>query len=465
MQPPNVIWITLDSVRYDRTSLSSLGRDTTPNLQRIASLPQGASFSLCIGHSEWTRGAVGSILTGTPPSSHRLGMKQNQILADEIRTVPELLTEEGFFTACLSENPIVGPSHALDRGFQRYQGTKRLVDYVKEYPLIIFKHLLKTSRNAAGLTRDARKHSSAYRTAKIANDWLTEFSGTEEPFFFYLHFNEPHRPYYPPSTYLRQYSENVDRALTTALDIHEHLYETIANGCKLSDKEWRDLWATYDAEIRYTDECIGGLFDHIRSLDLGDTIVVITADHGELFGEHGLLAHKVVLDDALVHLPLVVYGLESIHHQTDQLVQHIDLVQTLLSLTGAHNEQLRGVDLRDQRRELAYSQRGARSYERDIQEFKQYNPKFDDSRFHDSLLTAARTKEYKLLSSEDRTDLFELPDESTNVSDEHPELLSELTSSVSEWLDREAQPIGEPKQNELSESMKARLSDLGYLTK
>jgi uncharacterized sulfatase len=92
---------------------------------------------------------------------------------------------------------------------------------------------------------------------------------------------------------------------TLAMDVHYNLVETVANGCDLTETEMAALEAMYDGEIAYTDERVGELYRTIQG-ELGETIVVITADHGELFGEDGMLAHKYSMHNAVLNVPMVM---------------------------------------------------------------------------------------------------------------------------------------------------------------
>jgi uncharacterized sulfatase len=299
---------------------------------------------------------------------------------------------------------------------------------------------------------------------EVAKDWLADFQRDDDPFFFYLHYNEPHRPYYPPRKYLETFTEDLSmsgkEAAEFALEVHYNLEEIVANGCELSDEEWAALKAMYDAEIAYTDEMVGRLFDHIRSLDSRETVVVVTADHGELFGEYGLLSHSYVLHDAVTRVPLVVHGLEDgLAVDADDTVQHLDVFRTLLNVAGGDPGDTIGVDLREERREFAVSQRGPTSFD----ELLAHNPSFDTARFHTETLTALRTPEYKYQRSSEKAELFALPDEDADISSAQPERRATLDEELSEWLDRYGQPVGAAQEGEFSDAVTRQLRDLGYM--
>ncbi|WP_188977950.1 sulfatase [Halocalculus aciditolerans] len=458
---PNVVWVTLDSVRLDHTSLGGYERDTTPNLARIANDGGGQATSNAISHATWTLPSTASILSGTYPSHHEVGFGSER-LPESLRTVPELLREEGYHTIGVSRNSHLSDATDLSRGFEEF-------DWLASSTLLqaaglktTLKYLFNLRTHSAGYDLDTAKHSTPFLMNRLAKRRLDDAADGDEPLFCYLHYNEPHRPYYPPLPYLDRYTDELEMSTEEAaefsMDVHYNLYEYVAEGCPFSEDEWGALVAMYDAEIRYTDEMIGRLFDYVQSLDLDDTVFVVTADHGELFGEHGMLAHKAVPHDGLVNVPLVVHGADFSFDSAD-LVQHADVMQTLVAGAGGDTDQFQGVDLREETRERAIVQRDPLETE----PYLQYNPDFDVSRYHEPMLTAVRDTEWKFLYSDDGEDLYRLPDESTDVAADYPEVTAEFEAFTEEWLDGPGAPLGERSEAEFTDAMKQQLADLGYV--
>ncbi|MFC6973772.1 sulfatase [Halomicroarcula sp. GCM10025709] len=458
MSRKNIVWITLDSVRSDHTSMDGYERDTTPTMADIGR--RGHQFTECIAHSKSTLPSSGAMLTGYTPSRNTLGIDGN-VLPDGVRTIAERFSDAGYTTACLSRNSYVSPETGLDRGFDRFQWLAASNVYEAGVGTLL-RYLLNIRSHSAGLTLDTAKHASPFLMNEVAKDWLDDFA-SQEPFFFYLHYNEPHRPYYPPKPYLDRYTDGLSMspkaAAERALEIHYDFAEIIADGCNLTDEEWRALHAMYDAEIAYTDDMVRRLLSYIDSLPMDDPIVVVTADHGELFGEAGLLAHRYVLDDAVTRVPLVIDGIGDLAAGPDDLVQHADVMATLLAMADADHEDTMGVDLREEVREFAVSQRVSVGYDAILE----HDPDFDTSQFHSGLLTALRTKEHKLLTSDDDPELFELPDEETDVADAQPETLASLSAALDDWLAVHGQPDTEAETGEFSDEVQDQLRDLGYI--
>lgn len=457
---PNIVWLTLDSVRQDHTSMAGYRRDTTPELQRIAETDRGLAGSNCFAHSTSTLPSSASILTGTCPSHHTVGI-QGDSVPPELATIPELFSDAGYYTACLSRNGHVSSGSELDRGFQRFEWVASSTLHRTVSPVVLAKYFGNLRRHSAGFTTDTAKHATPYLMNETAKRWLRSFEGEHEPFFLYLHYNEPHRPYYPPLPYLDTYTDEIEASTEEAADIsmeiHRTLYERVAKG-DLTDQELEALVAMYDAEITYTDERVGELFEFVLSLDLDETVFIVTADHGELFGEYGLLAHKLVLDDALINVPLVVHGAD-LSVPEDALVQHIDVLETLLSRAGGDTEQFQGVNLDEEVREHAVAQRPPADFEA----FLEHNPDFDTSQYHAPLLTALRTREFKYQRSDEGAELFALPDETTDVAADQPEVAEQFDNTLTEFLETEGQPVGGGAEGAFTDAMRRQLRDLGYV--
>lgn len=460
--PPNIVWLTLDSVRSDHTTLGGYGRDTTPKLQRIAARDRGRWYPNCFAHSNSTRISTASIVTGTYPSHH--GVRNNLTIPEELDTVPEILSEAGYHTVGLSRN--ANSSMGFDRGFRDFEwiSSHRFLEAV-DYRTAL-KYALNIRRHSAGFSADTAKHATPFIINDMAKRRLKSYVGSKEPFFMYLHYNEPHRPYYPPLPYIDRYTDEIamstEEATDFAIDMHYNANEHIARGADFSDEQWEALLAMYDAEIAYTDECVGRLFDFIQSIDIGDTVFVVTADHGELFGENGMLAHKVVLHDAVINVPLVIHGLNDLAVAQDDFLQHADIMQTLVAIAGGDVGQFQGIDLRSETRDFVVSQ----DWEIDdrLDAFQRVNPEFDDSPYHRPLLTCLRDEAFKYQESDEGSELFELPDEETDVSDEYPDRYQEMAEKLESWMDTYGKPITSDEQDgEFSEAMKEQLSDLGYL--
>lgn len=469
VSPPNIVWITMESTRADHTTLGGYSRRTTPNLQRIADRSRGRAFDECVSHGIWTLSSSASILTGTWPSHHGAGMDADSIPAG-LPTVSELLGDVGYYTACLSPNSHISSATGLDRGFDRFSWISKSSLLSEVGVRTLLKFAANCRRHGGGLTLDTRKHGAGFLVNDLAKRWLSSFEGEREPFFLYAHYGNPHHPYYPPRRYRDEYADGGDLSLSdageTSLRHHKHLHELIADGCPLSASELEALTDFYDGEIAHADALIGDLFDHLQALDLDDTVFVVTADHGELFGERGLLAHMLVTHDAVSRVPLVVHGFDPLVDHGGETVQHADVMRTLLEATGADTSSLQGVDLTRESREYSVVQRGTRRCRKNLDAFCAINGDFDRERFPEGTLHAIRTSNYKYERSPDGEQLYSLPDERTDVSAARPEVTGRLRETLNEFLQNEGESFAPEREDgsaEFTDAMKEQLSDLGYL--
>ncbi|WP_416841655.1 sulfatase [Haloferax sp. DFSO52] len=464
---PNIVWITLESTRADHTTMGGYDRETTPNVQRIADSDGGRYFSNCYSHGIWTLASSASILTATYPSHHGAGMT-GEAIPTALPTVAERFKQVGYDTACISPNSHLSSATGLDRGFDEFVwlskstlrqsvGLKTILSYVRNI-----------GTHGGGLTLDTRKHGTDYMLNKLALRWLRARETKSAPLFLYLHYGGPHHPYYPPDRYLEQFADDtglsMDEIKAIGLDHHDNLYEHMAADSPFSAEEWRALAALYDGEIAHVDEFVGELFDTVQTLDIGDTVFVITSDHGELFGESGLLAHQLVTNEAVSHVPLVTHGLDPALAYEGELVQHADVMTTLLAMVGAPTEGTQGIDFQTGHRDVAIVQRGADRCRQNVNKLLELNPDFDASRFPDSTLTALFTHEFKYQHSDDGTELFRLPDETTDVSETYSAEKAELNEAFVAWSATQGTPVTDQRQKgKFTNEMREQLADLGYL--
>jgi len=459
MEKPNIVWLTLDSVRQDHTTMDGYHRETTPNIQTIADKPDGTVFTSCFSHSRASATSIPSILSGTYPSRHGTYWGNRSGFPDNLPLVAELLSEVGYHTVGVSNNGYASSLTGVDRGFDEFTllGSTPLEILRSAGPWSVLKYVANIRRHSVGFEIDSHAHSGAYLVNEIAKRGIR---GADEPCFLFVHYNEPHRAYYPPLPFLDRFTEDLPMSASDAADfameIHHHLVEIVANGCELSQEELAALKAMYDAEITYTDERVGAIYETVQE-EFRNTIVVITADHGELFGEDDMLAHKYSMHNAVLNVPMVIQGLSGL--SDEEIVQHADVVRTVLEVAGAQTETIQGVDLRETTREYAISQSPPGS----IEPLLEHNPEYDTAKFPTEPYSVIQDGEYKYVQRPDGPRLCQLPDEEQNLIDQRPTVAEELDEELTEWLETEGRRVGTGSDIDLSDSMRSRLSDLGYL--
>lgn len=468
---PNIVWLTLDSVRADRTSMASYDRDTTPNMKRIANQSGGQAFTNCIAHAMWSLPSDASILTGTYPSYHGTGL-WNEVLPADITTIPERFADLGYHTAAVSQNAYCSDSTGLSRGFDQFSHVNKTNFHETVGLRTLLKYALKLRTHSGGYTLSTEQFRTDYLAIELAKRRLQSFKDSAEPFFMFVHTLGAHLPYTPPLSFRDAYTDEIEQspneAMEAAVDASSNHYRSTASGCDFSPETGAAIDAMYDGLMSYSDWYVGQFFDYLQSLNLGPTVFVVTGDHGDLLGEHDVLGHQLSLHDGLVNVPMIVHGLPSLTDVPDDtLVQHIDVMRALLLEAGAEQssfDEFQGRDPRSNPREFALSQRGSDTYETAIEQLTEHNPDVDIGQYHPGLLHAVRGEEFKWLKSEKGEELYELPDEETNVIDERPTVTDEYRSAFDAIIERVGESQSTDAQREMTDEMKDHLADLGYVT-
>jgi uncharacterized sulfatase len=456
---PNILWLTLDSVRQDHTTMGGYERETTRTIQRLADSRNGVAFSSCFSHARASATSIPSMLSGTYPSRHRTYYGDSTSFPEELPLVSELLADVGYHTVGVSNNGYASSLTSVDRGFDEFVllGSTPAEILRSAGIRAVLKYVRNIRTHSVGFDTDVHAHSGAYLLTEIAKRQVRK---ADPPLFMYVHYNEPHRAYYPPLPYLDRFTDDLSmsgaEAAELAMEVHHNLLEIVARGCDLTAEEFAALKAMYDAEIAYTDDLVGELIEFAQT-QLTDTVVVVTADHGELFGEDGMLAHKYSMHNAVLNVPLVISGVQGL--SDEGLVQHTDVMRTLLETIGADTESIQGVDLHRDTRQYAISQSPLDSFD----PLLEYNPEFDTSQFCADPYSVIQNGEFKYVQRPDAPRLYRLPDETENVINVYPDVADELDRELTEWLDTDGTPVGRGDDVELDETMRSRLADLGYL--
>jgi len=253
---------------------------------------------------------------------------------------------------------------------------------------------------------------------------------------------EAHDPYHPPKNYAMPYLGK-DADFTRAMRINQNANHYISGKVQMSDEDFEMLLALYDGEILYLDFRMGQLFDYLRELNIMDnTILIITSDHGENFGEHHLMGHHLCVYDTLLHVPLIIRYPDSFEAglRVDEQVQLTDIFPTILDIVGIDwngKEQLQGCSLLEDR-----GQDGSTFTIAEYAPGGGLNPlankQFDIAKYSNRL-KSVRTDEFKYIwSSDGHDELYNIrldPGELNNLVETEPEKAEELKALLIEWLD------------------------------
>ena len=318
---PNVLLIVLDTVRAKSMSLYGYAGDTTPKIDAFAA--RGVVFNRALSTSPWTLPSHGSMFTGRYPAE--LSGDFTERMDDTHPMLAEELGRSGYLTAGFVANTSFGGAEfGLGRGFHHYE----------DHPTSLRSALLATSAGGElltatgvpGLFRDekfGRKSADAINRSFLR--WLSSREGGR-PFFVFLNYFDAHDPYLAPEPFMRRFRATRPEGRLWSRQTLDW-----------SPDDVRELNAAYDGTIAYLDDRVGWLLDELqRRGELDRTIVVITSDHGEHFGEHGLLEHASSLYMPLLHVPLVVVHPSSVPAgvRVQTSVSLRDLPATMLDLAG-----------------------------------------------------------------------------------------------------------------------------------
>lgn len=318
----NIILLTVDALRADHVSWVGYERETTPYLDGFS---QNATvFESAYAASSHTRESVPALLTGRHPTE-----AVSEGYTRGAKTLPMLLPDE-YATAGFHSNPYVSRAYGYDEGFDTFDDDLRLGQN-KVFALVqraLDKFVL----------RRGEYHARAENINGQALSWLDSVSD-DRPFFLWNHYMDVHGPYSPPEGFAK-WSDSVTN--TEA----QRLYNRLSGEHTQSEADVELAKALYDGEIAYADAKI---WEFINSLEtrglLDDTLILLTSDHGDLFGEHGNYVHPRYVYPELTHVPLLLYSPNLASSSVGAPVSTLDIVPTALEVSGVENSELPGESL------------------------------------------------------------------------------------------------------------------------
>ena len=295
---PNVVLITLDTVRADHLSLYGYGRPTTPNLDRWAG--QGVVFDHAVAASSWTLASHASVFTGLLPHQHGANWSTS---ADTARwTLAEVLTAYGYDTGGFSANVYYGEAGwGMEHGFQAYDDATASLRHNLQVTFVGDRLLQPFYYSFVEPNRFDRIDAAQVNPNVLR--WLQRRSG--RPFFLFVNYFDAHSPYMAPSPYNRRFGLASDALLRSA----QPVLEDGNPSNRLSDQDREAVIANYDNCLAYLDAQVGRLLEDLsHQPEWSNTVVIITSDHGEAFGEHGFYGHGNEVHQETIHVPLIVLG-------------------------------------------------------------------------------------------------------------------------------------------------------------
>jgi arylsulfatase A-like enzyme len=400
---PNVVLITIDTLRADRVGCYGYKQAHTPNLDSLAR--QGVLFRTVVASVPLTLPSHCSILTGTYPPAHGVRDNVGYTLPAGRTTLAEIMKSRGYNTAAFVGAYVLDRKRGLDRGFDTYSSPFQA----------------KTQTGGPRVVKLSTLERKAEEVVADAVEWLNKPG--RNPFFVWIHLYDPHDPYEPPARF---------RAL---------------------------LRDPYDGEVAYADFALGRLFDLLKAQGSTDrTLIVATSDHGESFGEHGEFTHGYFIYDTTLLVPLIIKapaGRAVAPRSIETPVRSIDIAPTILQFAGIP------VPPNMQGDSLLSLMQGKRDGARPT---NAYSETYYPNQFGWSALRSLRQRRFKYIDAPE-PELYDLhadPSELHNLVKTNRALANELKSEL-EVLEARLAPKDQPKQKPTPPEDAELLRSLGYV--
>lgn len=406
----NVVLVFLDGANALRMSAS-----TTPVLDGLAR--EALVYETAVSQAVYTIASIGSVLTSQYPERHQSVTFADK-LGDDVVTFPALLSANGYRTAGFSGNAVASKTFGLDRGYEEFFQIWERDDYTGHGESVL----------------------DAFR------DWLGRVG--DDRFFAYVHFREPHFPYNPPAPFDTQFgaSELFPEGMAD-WGVVEAMNSDAAAGVPPSEEVVERVRALYEGNFAYVDDLVGQL---IRCLEdrgiVENTVLIVTADHGEALFEHGYIGHNTQLYEESVRVPLLVKLPGRAPRRVEDLVELIDVAPTILELAGIPiPETMQGTSLFAVREDPI-------AFTRTVWKRARYSVR--DDRF--KLIWDSRTGDTELY------DLDTDPMESRDLVSERPFVSGYLEQRLFFWLRDQEALRGRTGSAQISDDERRKLEALGY---
>ncbi len=294
---PNIILISIDTLRQDHIGVYGYKRDTTPFIDEVAS--EGIVFKNSFSAAPWTLPSHMSMFTGLPPSVHNVDM-DNRILDNTKVTFTEVLERSGYETGGFFSAIYLQSFYGFSRGFSVY-------------------------------SNEIQKKADEI-TDKVL-EWIKKKK--RKKFFLFIHYFDVHWPYRPPLKFAEKFGVDVSKKRWFKYGKLMFLRKFSNPSVKMSQKIKNGVIDLYDAGINYVDSNIGRLTAFLKKEGLYDnSVIIITSDHGEEFKEHGSFGHYHQLHSELINVPMIIRYPSKIkgRSMSDITVSSVDIASTIMEI-------------------------------------------------------------------------------------------------------------------------------------
>jgi arylsulfatase A-like enzyme len=463
----NILFIVLDSLRTDHLSCYGYHRTVTPFIDDFAK--DSLLFYQAVAPKYETVGVHASWFTGLYSSEHGVYNRKTK-LNSSLNLLPVVLRSHDYQTAGFSNNPFVGALHGMNEGFDTFYEAPAfdavwrtgLKDRIINKGLALF-----NVKNNDNIIKRRAERTVEKIISWFENTWLERSS---KPFFIFTNLMDTHYPHYPPREFIKKFVKPMvtDEEMKR---VNKDPIHVVSGSEEMTNDDYALLIQLYDADIAYTDNQLKTLFKYMEKKKLLDnTIVIITSDHGDHFGENGLYGHMLSLSDVLIHVPLIIKHPDMRGRETDEQVGTINLFHTILAHCGIdpveYSNGRYGYDLLDKDLMSKIEPHVFSEQEKwEMPEFANVSA--------NTAKKCVRTVSYKYIDIEgDSPQLFDLkndPKETHNIINQNNGYLLDLKAALSNWgntlipfkKETEAQAVhGYTKEDNM---ISERLRELGYL--
>ncbi len=406
MEKPNIILVTVDSLRADHLNPYGYKKNTSPFLEKFSK--DSWTFLQSYSTGPNTHPSFPAILTSTYPSLFPRG-ETSGYLEKERTVISEILKMRGYATSAFHSNPFLSKYFGYDRGFDRFEDFMITERASKEKSRK--KPLFKKMQRFWDLA--VLKKPPFARAKQVNGEFEKWATDAKEPFFSWVHYMDVHMPYLPPRGYLPKVGER-EISHISQLRLANRMTNPKTR-TKFSEKEVGKSISLYDASIRYADDCFKRLVEFVENRPERDSIIIFTSDHGEEFMEHGSMGHTQKFYQELIRVPLFVKGPNTRGKKISARVSLIDLPVLILELVGQDvPDSFQGRSILGR----MYSGGDA--------------PVFAETNTKKGVYGAIIDDKYKLISTE-KKELYDLetdPGEKTNLIQQEPDVAKDLNEKL-----------------------------------
>jgi arylsulfatase len=434
---PPVILILVDALRADHLGCYGREESASPTIDRLAQT--ATVFTDARSSSSWTKSSIASLFTALSPSRHGV-LGETDVLDDHVPLLASLLQEKGYRTAAFVGNPWLSPLFGFSRGFSLYCDRFNLLRRL--FPL---EQLYRKGLLASEVYPDGKEILGTARA------WIEKNAAA--PFFLYVHLMDVHDPYLPPPPFDRMYLGREFQTLERRdLAAREKAFRTASSDSTLLPL----VRGLYAGGVAYADHLIGNFLSFLGAQGILErSLVIITADHGEEFLEHGGTTHGKRLHEETLRVPLIVrLPSGATGAVVDEPVCLLDILPTVLEAAGSdppHGEGESLLPLLEGKQDATHRFDG--------------RARISELKTREHYLQAIRQSDWKIVRKQEEggaetVELYDLqadPGETHDLSRARPDVVETLVALLP------ARPAEEGGGSQLPEDLKQRLRALGYV--